>query len=210
MSNAVTEPVRPCPSIANTPAKRLNWWAGQEPQWQAAFQFAFFGHTRQPTDEELENLWQTPVLRFAGPEAPHPNLGFALTNCSGLRGMSNLEILILTNHRIETLDEVADMPDLKSLFVNNNAIQSLNGIERLTQLAQLYAQVNQIESLEPIRGLTNLREIYASVNALRTLDGLTRKHAASLKAFYCLPNEQLTDRDVLRVERTLGIRCRSL
>lgn len=102
------------------------------------------------------------------------------------------------------------MPHLKSLFVNNNAIQRLNGIEGLTQLEQLYAQVNQITSIEPLRKLTALKEVYVNFNALKTLDGLTRKQAGLLRTFFCLPNEQLPDREVIRVERALGIRCRSL
>lgn len=208
--NTVSPPVRPCPSMADSPLKRRKWWMELESQWRAAFGFVIFGHANQPTDDELENLWQAPVLRFAGPRSAYPNLNFELTNCSGLSGMSNLDILVLTNHRLESIHEVATIPDLKSLFVNNNAIRSLAGIEPLKKLEQLYAQANQLESLEPMRSLTNLREIYVSVNSLTSLDGLTRKHGSLLKAFFCLPNEHLTDREIMRVERNLGIRCRSL
>jgi hypothetical protein len=203
-------PVKPCPPIADTHAKRLKWWVELEPQWRAAFQFAFFGHANQPTYEELEALWQTTTLRFAGPRAPYANMSFELTNCSGLKGMSNLEALMLMHHKLESIREVADMPTLKTLFVNNNVIRSLEGIERLKRLEQLYAQVNQLTSLEPIRNLTNLRQLYVSLNQLTTLEGLTRKHAKELKAFFCLPNEYLTDREVMRVERMAGIRCRPL
>lgn len=210
MVNDTESPAKSCPAHVDTPAKRLGWWRQLEPQWRAALQLAFLGHTNVPDDEELERLWQTPALRFAGPKAPYPNLNFELTNCSGLAGMCNLEILVLTNHALETINEVADMPDLKSLFVNNNALSSLSGIESLAKLEQLYAQVNRIDSLEPLRHLTNLREVYVSFNALTTLDGLTRKHVRAMKAFFCLPNEHLTDRDVIRVERNLGIRCRSI
>ena len=210
MTADTSSSVKPYPSVADTHVKRLKWWMALEPQWRAAFQSAFLGHTNQPTAEELENLWQTTILRFAGPGAPYPNVRFELTNCSGLRGMGNLEILVLTNHKIETIGEVADMPNLKSLFVNNNAIRGLDGIEQLKKLEQLYAQVNQINSLEPIRNLTTLKEVYINFNALKTLDGVTRKHASSFKAFFCLPNEHLPDREIIRVERNIGIRCRSL
>lgn len=197
-------------STAATPADRLRWWVQLEPQWRAAFGPAFFGHAYQPTSEELAELWQTPVLRFAGPQAPYPNLNFELTNCSGLAGMSKLETLVITHHRLEAIHEVATMTKLKSLFVNNNTIRSLTGIESLTRLEQLYGQVNQLESLEPIRHLINLRELYVSFNALTTLDGLTRQHARTLKTFFCLPNEHLPERQLIRVERNLGLRCRSL
>ncbi|MBC3788353.1 leucine-rich repeat domain-containing protein [Spirosoma utsteinense] len=210
MNSDITAPARTCPPGADTHAKRLTWWSELEPQWRAAFQAASFGHTNQPSYEDLEALWQTTVLRFAGPRAFHPNLPFELSNCSGLAGMSNLEILVLTNHHLDSIAEVAGMPNLKSLFVNNNAIQSLEALSGLTQLTQLYAQINQITSIEPLRNLTGLTEVYINFNALKTLNGLTRKHANILKSFYCLPNDQLPDRETLRVERTLGIRCRSL
>lgn len=162
-----------------------------------------------PAPDELESLWQAPALRFAGPQAPHPNMNFELTTCSGLAGMSNLEILVLTNHQLERLDEMASLPQLKGLFVNNNGLRSLHGIETLTQLEQLYAQLNRLESIEPIRNLAKLREVYVSLNALTTLDGLTRQHTA-VKKFFCLPNDGLTDRIIMQTERRLGIRCRSL
>lgn len=197
-------------TMADTPDKRLSWWEMREPQWQAAFQVAFFGHTGTPTDEELENLWQTPALRFAGPHAPFPNMGFELTNCSGLIGLHRLETLVLTNHRIESIRDLAHLSNLRSLFINENTIRSLEGIEGLSQLEQLYVHANQIDSLGPIRYLTKLREVYVSFNTMTSLDGLTRKHAQTLKAFYCLPNERLPDREIIRTERNLGIRCRSL
>lgn len=208
-TDTVSEP-RPCPPIADTHAKRLQWWMQLEPQWRAAFGFAFFNHANQPLADELENLWQTSILRFAGPRAPYPNMNFELTNCSGLKGLSNVEILVLTNHRIDSISELTDMLRLKSLFVNNNNIQRLDGVESLINLEQLYAQINNIDSIEPIQTLKHLKEVYVSLTNLRNLNGLTRKQAASLKQFYCLPNDNLTNKEIMRVERNLGIRCRSL
>lgn len=202
--------VKPLPAEADTPAKRLRWWSELEPQWRAAFQYAFFMHGNQPTVDELANLWQTTVLRFAGPKAPYPNMTFELTNCSGLRGMVNLEILVLTNHQVKNVDELADLTNLKSLFINENSIQNLEGIKGLKQLEQLYAHANQIESIEPLQDLLRLREIYVNLNGLKTLAGITRKHSKALKAFFCLPNDKLPDREIIRVERNLGIRCQSL
>ncbi|GAB3988192.1 hypothetical protein GCM10028807_10310 [Spirosoma daeguense] len=196
--------------MADTHAKRFRWWIELEPQWRAAFQYAFFRHVDQPSAEELENLWQTTVLRFAGPKAPNPNMSFELTNCSGVSGMVNLEILVITNQQLKNLNELTSLVHLKSLFVNNNSIQSLEGIKSLKKLEQLYAQINMIDSIEPVSELHNLREIYVSLNALKNLNGISKKHSKNLKAFFCLPNEYLPDREIIRVERNLGIRCRSI
>lgn len=198
------------PSVADTHAKRVRWWHELTPQWRMAFQASVLGHLNLPMPEELENLWRAPALRFTGPTAPYPTLRFELTDCSGVAAMSNLEVLIITHHRLESVQELAGLKNLKSLFVNNNQLGSLTGVEELKRLEQVYAQVNQIDSLEPLRNLTNLRELYVSANALLTLNGITAKHARSLKAFFCLPNEQLPDREVIRFERKMAIRCRTL
>lgn len=207
---SLAEAPKSCPSTADTPAKRYTWWLSLQPQWRAAFSMVFLNHTNHPTDTELINLWETPALRFVGPKAPYPNMNFELDNCSGLAGMSNLQILVLTNHRIEAIDEVATMPQLKSLFVNNNALKTLNGIEKLTSLEQVYAHINKLETLAPLQILTNLREVYVSFNELTDLNGITKKHTKALKAFYCLPNATLPDREVIRVEQRVGIRCQRL
>ncbi len=199
--------LKPLPVLADTPAKRFRWWASLTPAWRAAFSMAFWGQTAEPTNDDLVRLWQTPVLRFAGPKAPYPNMSFELTDCSGLAGMSNLEILVLTNHRLESLAEVATMPDLKSLFVNNNQLTSLTGVESLNRLEQLYAQVNRIGTLAPVQNLTALAELFVNYNALTTLDGITKAHSNRLKKFVCLPNDDLPDREIIRVEQRLGIRC---
>lgn len=197
------------PAVADTHAKRLTWWLGLTPVWRSAFQTAILQHSAHPTAEELEYLWQIPAIRFTGPRAPYPNLPFELTDCSGLQGMSNLEIVVLTHHQLGSVTELATLPKLRSLFVNNNSIRSLTGIESLKKLEQLYAQFNQIDSLVPVRELTGLREIYINFNPIKTLDGITAKHARNLKGFFCLPNDDLPDREVMRVEQRLGIRCRA-
>lgn len=205
-----TDLLKPAPAHADNPAKRMQWWIRLTPEWRAAFSMAHFGHANHPTDDELTGLWQTPVLRFAGPKAMFPNLSFELTDCSGLTGLTNLEILVLMNHRIQSIGELATLPNLKSLFVNNNALRSLDGVEALPKLEQLYAHSNQLTSLSPLKTLTNLKEVYVNVNALTSLDGLTRQHARSLKKFFCLPNDDLPDREIIRVEQKLGIRCRAV
>ncbi|GAB3707586.1 hypothetical protein GCM10027592_41880 [Spirosoma flavus] len=210
MNPNVTLSNKPLPAMADTHSKRIRWWLDLEPQWRAAFQYSFFRHSDHPSAEELENLWQTNILRLVGPKAPNPNMTFELTNCSGIKGMINLEILIVNHHQLTTIDELADLTHLKSLFVNNNAIQDIAVVKKFKKLEQLYAQVNAIESIEPVSELTNLRDLYVSLNALKTLNGITRKHSKTLKSFFCLPNDQLPDKEVIRVERNLGIRCRYL
>ena len=96
------------------------------------------------------------------------------------------------------------------IFLFNNKITSLEGIENLTQLSQRYIQSNKIVSLVELSNLVNLEELYVNDNLIASLEGLTEGHADKLEKFFCKPNDQLKPKELLRVERELGIRCRSV
>lgn len=188
----------------------LHWWQQLEPQWRQAFAETCFKHTNEPTQSELAFLYNAPALRFAGPSAPYPNMSFQLTNLSGISQLINLEILVVTDHKVETIGELKPLTRLSSLFLYNNRIKSLEGIEGLISLWQLYAQSNKIESILPVQKLVNLKEFYINDNCVTSLEGLTAEHADKLEMFFCKPNEGLKQKEILRVEKELGIRCRGL
>ena len=99
---------------------------------------------------------------------------------------------------------------MKNLFLFNNKIQCLKGIEALTALEQLYVQFNRIESLEPVTHLLNLQEVYIHNNNLTSLDGLTEKHAEKLVKFFCMPGNKIQQKEMMRVENNLGIKCQAI
>ena len=185
-----------------------NWWNGLEPQWKQVFSLKVTGDQNEPTGIGLEKIFTIPTIRLAGPTAPFPNMQFELTNLSGLQYLSNLSIIIVTHHKIQNIEVLSNHSNLKSLFLFNNNIRSLHGIEALTQLEQLYVQCNQLTSIKPIEQLTNLKELYISDNCVESLDGLTEKHSDKLTTFICRPNKQLKQKEIIRVERELGIICR--
>ncbi|RXK60948.1 leucine-rich repeat domain-containing protein [Lacibacter luteus] len=187
-----------------------HWWRQLEPQWQQAFSITAFQHTNEPTPDELAQLYATPALRFAGPSAPYPNMNFELTNLSGVEALQNLETLVVIFQKIETVKEVSRLKSLKHLFLYSNQVNSLNGIEALTALEMLYVQDNQISSFQQVEKLINLRELYINGNKIENLNGLTEEHAEKLQMFFCKPNDLLKQKEMLRVERELGIRCRSI
>jgi len=186
------------------------WWMQLEPQWKLAFQETFFRHSTDPQVHECAALYNAPALRFAGPSAPYPNMSFELTNLSGILQLHNLEILVVTHHQVDVIPELSRLTGLKSLFLYNNRINSLSGIEELIQLEQLYVQWNKIEDIEPVQKLINLKELYIHNNNITSLSGLTEEHADKLENLYCKPNDLLKRKELLRVERDLGIRCRGL
>lgn len=167
-------------------------------------------HNNEPTSTELAQLYHCNVLRLAGPTAPYPNMSFELEDLTGIAALHNLEILVVVHQKIRAVKELGGLHTLKSLFVNNNCIESLEGIENLTGLQQVYAQHNRISSLLPLQSLHNLQELYIHNNLLYSLEGLTEEHAEKLEFLFCKPNEDLKQKELIRVERELGIRCRSL
>ncbi len=187
------------------------WWDSLESQWKKAFNEAVLGNgaiENRPSRTEMESIHQATALRFAGPKAPYPNMTFELTNTSGLAELDKVETLVIIFHSVQQLGSLAHMKELTGLFVNNCQLQSLSGIEELINLKLLYASTNEIKDIKPIKKLTNLADFQFPYNKIASLEGITNKHTSNLKNFVCLPNDDLPDRDIIKVENRLGIRCK--
>ncbi|MCC6461524.1 MAG: leucine-rich repeat domain-containing protein [Saprospiraceae bacterium] len=185
------------------------WWAGLSNPWKIAFNETLrqLSTTDTLPDALLHQVWTSPVLRFAGPGAPYPNMTIQLDDLDGVLALKQLQIFVFSFQNIQSLKPLANHTGLKSLFVFNNQLRSLEGVENLVHLKEFYFQANQIESLQPLAQLTQLQTIYASDNPLRSLEGVSAAHAGALKQFYVLPTEHLTDAMVMAFERECGIRC---
>ena len=188
----------------------IKWWKQLSADWKIAFGTVFFHHSNEPTPEELDQLYNTPVLRFSGPAAPYPNMDFELMDLSGISQLDNLTLLVATHHQLTNIETLSSLIKMKNLFLFNNRIESLKGIESLTGMEQLYVQFNRIDSLKPIESLVNLKEVYIHDNNLSSLDGLTEEHSKKLTKFFCMPANSLPQKELIRVENNLGIKCRAL
>lgn len=199
------------PPLTDADAKYYRqWWSTLSDEWKKAFNKCVFNKDEtiaDSADEELHTLWHTPVVRFAGPRALYPNMSFELEDVSGLADLKNLKIVVVAHQRVRSLQPLAALHQLESLFVFDNQIKSLVGVENLKNLKQLYFQSNEVTSLEPLKDLTGLTEIYASRNKLVKLDGIGSKHAKNIKVFRVLPNDDLPQKEIIRMENKIGIRC---
>lgn len=186
------------------------WWNGLTDSWKQAFnEVALRRSSTEPLgDEMLLNVYTSANHRFAGPSAPYPNMSFELEDLSGMIGLPNLEVLVVTFHQLSQLREASNFKNLQSLFVYNNQLNSLEGLEELTQLKELYCNVNQISSLKPLQKLTQLHTLYCNYNLLSDLEGITEQHADTLENLYCMPNPNLKESVAMRFEREIGIRCK--
>ncbi len=187
------------------------WWDALDAQWKKAFNEAVLGNgpiENRPTRTEMEAIHNATALRFAGPRAPYPNMTFELTDTAGLAQLDKVETLVVIFHSIQELGDLSHMEGLTGLFVNNCQLQSLKGIENLSNLNLLYASTNDIKDIKPIKKLTNLSDFQFPYNKISSLEGITNKHTTKMKNFVCLPNDELPDRDIIKVENRLGIRCK--
>ncbi|MDX1911329.1 MAG: leucine-rich repeat domain-containing protein [Saprospiraceae bacterium] len=202
----------PAPSLRTEAQMTLAhaWWDNLSDPWKQAFnEVALRRSSTEPLgDELLLNVFNSANHRFAGPRAPYPNMSFELDDMTGLLGLPNLEVAVVTFHRIKDLRDAAKFEKLRSFFVYNNELTSLEGIENLTQLQEFYCNVNQISSLKPLEKLTNLHTLYCNYNLISNLDGIGEQHADKLENFFCFPNPNLKDAVAMRFEREVGIRCR--
>ena len=187
------------------------WWNDLEMQWKMAYNEAVFGvgpTLAPPADDPLMLLLiGVDTLRLAGPTAFNSNVSTPLTNLSGLLPLYNLKYLSITHMKIKEVRSLRHFTKLEHLFLNENQIESLQEIESLVHLRELYVQHNQITDTKPISKLTNLETLYISNNPITSLQGITPAHEEKLRKCYVLPNEQLRDREILRVQNEVGIIC---
>lgn len=185
---------------------KIHWWEQLELQWKKAYNETVFNRRTiedMPTAEELDYLLSSPVLRMVGPKGSHPNMSFELTNLSGLNGMKEVQILVITDHQISTTIGLESLTQLKSIFLANNQLQSLEGLEALTALEELHVNANFLKDLTPIGKLSSLRLLNCANNQLASI-----VLPKNIKELYCLPNDELPDSEIIRIERNKGIRCR--
>jgi Leucine-rich repeat (LRR) protein len=195
-----------------TLAQLNEWWNNLEPQWKRAFNQCVFnqGETEDsPSDKQLKELPGIEVMRFVGPTGPFPNLSFELTNLSGLAELTRLNLLVLNYHQVESMVPLAKLTRLKTLYMHNNQIRSLHGIEGAKNLQGLFVQSNKLVSVRELEGLLQLKEVYLNDNQLTSLEGITAKHEGKLENLFALPNP-IGQREIMRIEREVGVRCRRL
>ncbi len=202
--------------IVKTAPKELlrarKWWNDLEMQWKFAYNEAVFGKgtvLEPPKDDELMILLiRANILRFAGPGAINPNMSTKLTNMSGLIPLYHLKTLSFTNTRITNVKELIRHTQIENLFLYENQITSLEGLEGMKNLKTLYINSNSIKSLTPLKNLNQIEELQAQHNELENFEGITDKHADSIRKFIVLPNGNLKDKEIIKFQNSVGLICR--
>jgi Leucine-rich repeat (LRR) protein len=197
------------PGLENSNTRR-DWWSSLSTHWKHVFQQVVFnksGGNPEITDDELAQLCSTNVLRIVGPGGPNPSYHGSLINLEGLRRLTQLEYLFVMNCQLESLDGIEDHILLKSLFVQNNNLTSIAQIRKMASLEELYISNNQISSIHPLKNCKMLHTVFCEQNTLTSLDGIRPYHEKTLKLFKCKPNDNLPQRELIRIQNTFGILC---
>ena len=82
-----------------------------------------------------------------------------LDSLEGLRGMHDVELLVVGDNSISDLEPVEGMTNLRYLSIQNTGVQSLEALRNLDLLETLNISDLGSISLEPLYGHKNLREI---------------------------------------------------
>lgn len=189
--------------------KYLQWWNGLSDQWKQAFNEVMLNQSS--LDDlplvTMHMLWNSPALRFAGPQAPYPNMSFELDNLDGVLEFTKVHIFVFSYHHVQEIRDIQRLTQLTSLFVFDNKLQHLEGVEKLVNLEELFFQGNQVSSLAPLENLTQLHTINCSHNLISSLEPLGTQHD-KLKQLFCTPNPNLSYEEIRRLENELKIRCK--
>lgn len=202
--------------VKTTPEEVLKahkWWQALETQWKMAYNEAVFGKgptLESPKDEELITLLvRADSLRFAGPLAAHPNVSTPLTNLSGLVPLYHLTYLSISNMHLTSLEALRPFTRMRHLFVYENRLTSLRGIENMLDLQELFAQNNKIGDILPITRLTKIKTLYINGNQIKDAKGLTESHGKTMQRLFLLPNENISQREIIRIQNEIGLLCRT-
>ena len=205
---AAGKPSEELPALApllapDTPDARQQWWIDLSADWQRAFRTGYFAlpTDTEPTDAQRTTLLEETTLRLVGPGGMHPNVDVSLTDTTGLRHLTRLQSLFLTDHALTTLNDLAYLPELETLFVSNNRLERIDALAHLPGLRQLYVNGNRLTTLRPLAYCPQLETLYCNYNPLANLHGLTERHAGTLTTLVALPNERLSELELRRVER---------
>jgi WD40 repeat protein len=160
----------------NTPERRLSWWNELEEQWKKVFgQYLFYKYKTYAslTDHHLKTIFNLKELYLkynSEKGSRYSNIGFSLTNLSGIQSLTKLEKLDFQGNEICDLSPLQNLINLRELDCSNNRIVNLWPLSALQRLEKLNCSKNSISDLSPLNGsLKNFYSLTCSGNALSSV-----------------------------------------
>ena len=91
------------------------------------------------------------------------------------RSLSNLKILSIQSNRIREISGLKGLTSLEELYISNNALTTLNGLEESHSLRVLDITSNGVSSLRGLGHLEKLEEFWASYNQIADFNEVERE-----------------------------------
>jgi Leucine-rich repeat (LRR) protein/GTPase SAR1 family protein len=115
----------------------------------------------------LKNLNQIKSLTLGGEN-------YGKGDISEIRGLLNLEELIISKSLVEVIDDIAELTNLKHLDLSKNYILKIEKLQKLKQLEHLNLSDNNNINIIPIFEFTNLRYLSIYGIGLKTLEPISK------------------------------------
>ena len=102
-------------------------------------------------------------------EAP----SMTISDLTGLEVASNLEVVVLSENAISTLDALSGLTSLTWLNLSGNAISNISSLSNLTSLTYLNLSGNDVSDISSLSRLTGLTELQLNHNTISNISSLS-------------------------------------
>lgn len=119
----------------------------------AAFKYAVYGS--RAVELPARHLEELEALDLSG---------FDVDDLDGIAHCVSMEVLDLSENRLENVAELAGLPRLREVYLSNNRIGYVDGLEFCTHLRILDISYNRIDDLTPLLSLEELEFLNAVGN----------------------------------------------
>jgi len=99
-----------------------------------------------------------------------------VSDISALSGLTNLEVLGLSNTQVSDISVLSGLTNLEVLYLYNTQVSDISALSGLTNLEELYLSYTNVSDISALSGLTNLEVLGLSntqVSDISALSGLT-------------------------------------
>ena len=86
--------------------------------------------------------------------------------------LTEIEILDLSNNKIEKIENLGKLTNLKELYLNNNRIEKIENLDNLLTLEKLYLNENLIMGIGKLHNLHSLQELNLNNNKIEKIENL--------------------------------------
>lgn len=111
--------------------------------------------------------------------------GLMNSDLKDIKYMKNLEVLILSNNNLTSIDFVKDLPNLKSLYFHDNEVKDLSPLKSLKNLREIGANNNPVSDISVLSGMTKLEKVWLCGTKVKDISVLKGRNLTEVGFNYC-------------------------